>query len=102
MKSSAAGSNCSVWYAKVAVLVKGEATKKIKIKQRIRQVACFPFFSSYWVECLVLMTNEAISNNFIKGHGPSDASRIALIQFADDTFFFCEAKKRYMKNLKFL
>lgn len=48
------------------------------------------------------MTNVAVSNSLIKGMGPFEASRVSLIQFADNTFFFCEARKRYMRNLIFV
>lgn len=48
------------------------------------------------------MTVEAINNNLLKGLGPLDAGKTSLIQFANDTLFFCEAKKRYMRNLKFI
>lgn len=48
------------------------------------------------------MTNEASTNNLLKGLDQSEASRVTIIQFADDTFFFCEARKRYIRNLKVL
>lgn len=61
-----------------------------------------PFLFLLVAECLAWMTNENIANNLIKGSGPSDESRTILVQFADDTLFFYEARKRYMRNLKFL
>ncbi|XP_020092824.1 uncharacterized protein LOC109713237 [Ananas comosus] len=48
------------------------------------------------------MTNEAISNNLIKGLSPINVSKVTLNKFADDTFFFCEARSRYMRHLRFL
>lgn len=53
-------------------------------------------------KCLAWMTDETTKNNLIKDLGPSIESRVTLIQFADDTFFLSEAKKKYMWSLKFL
>lgn len=89
--------------AKVAVLVNSEPTKWIKTKRGVRQGdPLSPLLCLLVAECLARMTKDALSNNLIKDIGPFEASRIALIQFTDDTFFFCEAKKSYMINLKFM
>lgn len=89
--------------AKVAVLVNGEATNWIKIKGGVRQGdPLSPFLFLLVADCMARLADKAISNNLIKGLGPKDARRVTIIQFADDTFFFCEAKKRYLRNLKFL
>lgn len=89
--------------AKVAVLVNGAPTKWIKTKRGVRQGdPLSPFLFLLVAECLARMTTVTFNNNLLKGLGPSEASRISIIQFADDTFFFCEAKKRYIRNLKFL
>lgn len=90
-------------FTKVAVLVNGEATNWIKTKRGVRQEDLLsPFLFLLVAECLARMANEAISNILIKGLGPSNESRVTLIQFADDTFFFCEARKKDIRNLKFL
>ncbi|OAY81893.1 hypothetical protein ACMD2_19905 [Ananas comosus] len=53
-------------------------------------------------ECLARMTEEAVRNNMLRGIGPSDANWITLIQYVDDTIFFCKAKKRSIRDLKLL
>lgn len=47
----------------------------------------FPFPFLLVAECLAWMTNQAISTNLKNGLGPSDAFRITLIEFTDNTFF---------------
>lgn len=92
-----------VCHAKVAILVNGEPTKWIMTKRGVRQGdPLSPYLFLLVAECLARLTNEAIANNLIKGIGPSEAGKATLTQFADDTFFFCKAKIRYLKNLKFL
>ncbi len=89
--------------AKVAVLVNGVATKWIKSKRGVRQGDPLSSYLFLLVaECLARMTEEAGSNNLIKGVGPAEHCRFSLIQFADDTLFFTEARKRYLRNLKFI
>lgn len=61
-----------------------------------------PYLFLLVAECIARLTNEALLNNLITGIGPTEASRTTLIQFADDTFFFCKAKKRCLRNLKFI
>ncbi|OAY69027.1 LINE-1 retrotransposable element ORF2 protein [Ananas comosus] len=89
--------------AKVAILVNGDVTNWIKTKRGIRQGDPLSQFLFLLVaECLARMTHKATSNNLFKGLEPSEATKISLIQYANDTFFFCEAKKKYKRNLKFL
>ncbi|OAY73430.1 LINE-1 reverse transcriptase [Ananas comosus] len=89
--------------AKVAVLVNGVPTNWIKTKRGLRQGdPLSPFLFLLIAECLTRLTDGAATKNLICGIGPSDDSRVHIIQFADDTFFFCEAKKRFMRNLIFL
>ncbi len=45
---------------------------------------------------------RAVGNNLLRGVGPTDEAKIAIIQYADDTIFFCEAKKRQLRNLRFM
>ncbi|XP_020104715.1 uncharacterized protein LOC109721473 [Ananas comosus] len=97
------GSKLAVEGVGVAVLVNGEATNWIKMNRRVRQRDPLPPFLFLLIaECLIRMTNEATSNNLIKGLGLSDTARVTVVQYADDTFFFSEAKRSYMRNLKFL
>lgn len=92
-----------VCYAKIAVLVNGDTTRQIKTKRGVRQGdPLSPYLFLVVAKCLARMTEKAIRNNLLKGLGPFVVSKFTLIQFADDTFFFCETKKRYMRNLKFL
>ncbi len=48
------------------------------------------------------MTNRAVQNNLICGVGPTEAAKTSLIQYADDTIFFCEAKAKQVRNLRFM
>lgn len=91
-------------HAKVTILVNGEVTNWFKTRRGgvLQGDPPSPFLFLLVAKCLSRMTNVAISNNFIKRIGPSDESRTTFIQFAHDTLFFCEARKCYMRNLKFL
>ncbi|XP_020096185.1 uncharacterized protein LOC109715535 [Ananas comosus] len=89
--------------AKVATLVNGETTNWIKTKRGVRQWdPLSPFLFLLVAECLARLTSEATSNNLFKGIGPSAESTTVLTQFADDTFFFIGARKRYMRNLRLM
>ncbi len=48
------------------------------------------------------MMGRAERNGLLKGLGPTAESKNSIIQFADDTFFFCEAKSRHVNNLIFI
>ncbi len=48
------------------------------------------------------MTEKAISNRLFSGMGPATGCRVSIIQYADDTFFFCKAKLNEVRNLKFM
>lgn len=54
------------------------------------------------VEGLARLTTRAVSNNLLRGVGSTSANKIAIIQYADDTIFFCEAEDRQVRNLRFL
>ncbi len=87
--------------AKVAILVNGAPTKWIKLKRGLRQGdPLSPFLYLIVVEGLARMLEKAINNRLITGVGPTDAAKIAVIQYADDTIFFCEAKERQVRNLR--
>ncbi len=45
---------------------------------------------------------KAVRNGLLKGVGPTKESKVAIIQYADDTIFFCEVKSRQIKNLLFI
>lgn len=53
-------------------------------------------------ECLARLTDRAEESHLFKGIGPASDCSVSLIQYADDTLFFCQARRKYMKNLKFL
>ncbi len=89
--------------AKVAVLVNGAPTKWFKLKRGLRQGdPLAPFLFLLVAEAMARMTERAIGNNLIRRVGPTDRTEIALIQYADDTIFFCEAKKKQVCNLTFI
>lgn len=46
------------------------------------------------------MTEKVEESKLFKGIGPTRDSTVTLIQYADNTFFFLKARKRYMTNLK--
>lgn len=48
------------------------------------------------------MTDAAVRNGLLRGVGPTTSSKVAIIQYADDTIFFCEAKKKQIRNLLFI
>ncbi len=48
------------------------------------------------------MTTKAIQSGLFTGIGPTDDAKVSLIQYADDTIFFCGAKTRQVRNLRFV
>ncbi len=48
------------------------------------------------------MMEKVLCNGLLKGVGSTEESKVAIIQFADDTIFFCEPKSRQVKNLLFV
>ncbi len=80
--------------AKVAVLVNGVPTKWIRIKRGLRQSdPLFPYLFLALAEGLARMTEKAVGNRLLQCVGPTENSKVAIIQYADDTIFFCNAKK---------
>ncbi len=76
------------------VLVNGEATKWIKTTRGLRQGdPLSPYLFLLVAEGLARMTERAVSTGFLKGVGPDECSSVSLVQYADDTFFFCRAEK---------
>ncbi len=53
-------------------------------------------------EGLTRLVDKAVSNDLLRGVGPSRTCKVSCIQYADDTVFFCEAKKRQVANLLFV
>ncbi len=53
-------------------------------------------------EGLTRLADEAVRNKLIRGLGPSEECRVSLIQYADDTIFFCEARKKQLRKLTFI
>ncbi len=89
--------------AKVAVLVNGVATKWIKTTRGVRQGDPLPPYLFLLVaEGLARMTERAASNGVLRGIGPSASTKVSLIQYADDTFFFCKAERKMVKKLLFI
>lgn len=75
----------------------------IKSKKGMKQGDPFsPYFFLMVAECLVQMSKEVVRNKLVKGIDLFGVSRVILIQYQMTLFFFCEARKKYMKNLKFL
>ncbi len=60
-----------------------------------------PFLYLLVAEGLARMIERAISINLLRGVGPTEGTKIVIIQYADDTIFFCEAKVRQVRNLRF-
>ncbi|XP_020097175.1 uncharacterized protein LOC109716257 [Ananas comosus] len=61
-----------------------------------------PYLFLLVADCLARLTETARRNNQLQGIGPSDDCQTVLLQYADDTIFFCEPRKRFMHNLLFL
>ncbi len=59
------------------------------------------FFSSFMAEGLVRMTARAVSNKLFTGMGPAEGCKVSIIQYADDTIFFCKANSLEVGHLKF-
>ncbi len=89
--------------AKVAVLVNGEPTKWFRSKRGVRQGdPLSPYLFLLVAEGLARMTEAAVSNNLIYGVGPTAECRVTIIQYSDDTLFFCATRKKFLRNLKFI
>ncbi len=89
--------------AKVAALVNGTATKWIKTTRGLRQGdPLSPYMFLLVAEALARMTERAAGNGLLQGIGPDCMSKVSLIQYADDTFFFCKAERKMVKNLLFV
>ncbi len=58
----------------------------------------------YWLvaEGLARLVDKAVGNHLRRGIGPTEEAKVAIIQYADDTIFFCEAKKRQIRSLRFM
>ncbi len=89
--------------AKVAILINGVPSKWIKLHRGLRQGdPLSPFLYLLVAEGLARMIDRAVTNNMLRGVGPSEEAKIAIIQYADDTIFFCDAKVRQVRNLRFV
>lgn len=89
--------------AKIAILVNGHPTKWIRTRRGLRQGdPLSPYLFLLVAEGLARLVERAISNNLLTSVGPQRDAKVAIIQYADDTIFFCEAKRRQMRNLLFL
>lgn len=89
--------------AKVVVLVNGIPTQWIKTKRGLRQgCPLSPYLFLLVAESLTRMTKQAARNGLIRGVGPNDNTKIAILQYADDAIFFCEAKRKQTRNLLFI
>lgn len=89
--------------AKVAILVNDAPTKWLKVRKGLRQGdPLSPYLFLLVADCLSRLTETARSNNFLQGVGPSEDCQTVLIQYADDTIFFCEPRKRTLRNLGYI
>ncbi len=89
--------------AKIAVLVNGSPTKWIKTKRGLRQGdPLSPLLFFLVAEALARMTGRAVTNNLISGMGPGVENKVSILQYDDDTIFFCQAKTSEVRNLKFM
>lgn len=80
----------------------GVPTKWIKTKRGLHQGdPLSPFLFLLVAECLAGLT-EAGSNRMLRGVGPTDNTKITILQYAVDTIFFCEARKKQARNLLFM
>ncbi len=61
-----------------------------------------PFLFILVAEGLTRITERAVHNGLLKGVGPTPASKVSIIQYADNTLFFCGAKRRQISNLLFI
>lgn len=89
--------------AKIAILVNAHPTSWITAKRGVRRGdPLSPYLFFLVVEGLARMTQRALANKLLTGLGPNEENSIAIIQYANNTFFFCEAKRRQLKNLLFM
>ncbi len=85
------------------MLVNGSATKWIKTTRGLRQGDPLPPYLFLLVaEALARMTARVAGNGLLSPVGPNDRSKVSIIQYVDDTFFFCAAKKKLIRNLLFV
>lgn len=89
--------------AKIAILVNGVPSKWIKTKRGLRQGdPLSPYLFILVAEGLARLMNKAVKSHLIRGVGPNSESKVAFIQYADDTVFFCEAHSKQVRNLLFV
>lgn len=78
-------------------------TKWTKTKRGLRQGdPLSPYLFFLVAEDLARVMHRAVCNGLLRGVGPIDDTKVAFIQYADDTIFFCEAKERQVRNLYFV
>lgn len=78
-------------------------TNWLKVRKGLRQGdPQSPYLFLLVANCLTRLTETARRNNLIRGSGPSDDCQTTIIQYADDTLFFCEPRKQGMHNLRFI
>ncbi|XP_020110396.1 uncharacterized protein LOC109725565 [Ananas comosus] len=84
--------------AKVAILVNDVPTPWLKPRRGLRQGdPLSPYLFLLVADCLARLTETARRNNQLQGIEPSDDCQTVLIQYVDDTIFFCEPRKRFMQ-----
>ncbi len=89
--------------AKKAIHVNGVPTKWIKTTRGLRQGDPISLFLFLLVaEWMARITERDVSNNLLEGVGPNENSKVSIIQYADDTIFFCGAKSKQARNLLFI
>ncbi|XP_020109291.1 uncharacterized protein LOC109724770 [Ananas comosus] len=92
-----------LYNAKVAILVNGTPSNWLKVRKGLRQGDLLsPFLFLLVTDCLARMTETARANKLLCSIGPSADCETILIQYADDTIFFCEPRKNTLRNLRFI
>lgn len=87
----------------MAILVNGSPSNWLKVRKGLRQGdTLFPFLLLLVADYLAHMTETAKANKLLCDIGPSAECEIVLIQYADDTIFFCEPRKSISRNLGFI
>ncbi len=78
-------------------------TTWIKTKRGLRQGdPLSPYLFLLIADALVRVTEYAVHSGLLRGVGLSEDCKVSCIQYTNDTFFFCEAKCRYLCNLLFV